>query len=235
MRLILVGCEYSGTTTLAWKIREWVHEVIGGYVNLVHDHFKIPYTVTHSPQYCPTPELTVEEQEQFLALSPRIKDSVMRHNIVYHTSAIPGMDDKIVIGLHIEEAIYGQLYFGYGGGTGKSDRGLFMQGTERKLMSTAPDIVLCLVKASPEAIAERMRDNRHQNGVLQEKDIEYVLGRFEQEFAASGIRHKITLDTSAATVEDTVAEFVKKIEPHLTDNDRTRILLRQALHKDAIS
>ena len=51
MRVILLGCEYSGTTTLGFRIQEWVHEVIGGHVNLVHDHFKIPYTFGHDPEY----------------------------------------------------------------------------------------------------------------------------------------------------------------------------------------
>ena len=232
MKLILVGCEYSGTTTLAFKIREWVHEVIGGYINLVHDHFKIPYTVIHSPTYTDTPESTIEEQEQFLALTPRTKEAVQRHNVVYHVGGFEWQVDRIVVGFYIEDAIYGPHYFGYGGG---GERQRFAQSIERKLMSVAPETVLGLVKASPEVIARRMRENPRQNGVLQAKDIEYILGRFAEEHAASRIRHKITLDTTMSTVEETVADFVKQIESHLTDNDRTRIILQQVWRKDGIT
>ena len=38
-------------------------------------------------------------------------------------------------------------------------------------------------------------------------------------------RHKITLDTSSSSVEETMAEFEAKIEPHLSESDRSRILV----------
>jgi hypothetical protein len=218
MRVILIGCEYSGTTTVAFRIREWIHSEIGGHVNLVHDHFKIPYTVTHPNEYAPVaPDFTIEEQEQFLALSPRIKDNIMRHNVVYHTAALPGMADKLIVGLHIEEAIYGELYFEY------SDRRGFMDGIENKILNAVPDTVLCLATASPEAIRRRMAENPHPNSVLKEPDIELVLGRFQEEFERSRLTHKVSLDTSDATIDESVAEFVRLVEPHLTDHDRARM------------
>lgn len=218
MRVIIIGCEYSGTTTLAFRIREWIHSEIGGHVNLVHDHFKIPYTVTHQDEYSPIPpDFTLEEQEQFLALSPRIKDNVMRHNVVYHTAALPGMADKVIVGLHIEDAIYGELYFGYG------DRRGFMTGIERKILDAAPDAILCLVTASPEVIRKRMAENPHPNGVLKEADVEFVLQRFRDEFGRSQLAYKITLDTSDVTIEQSVVEFVHRVEPHLTGHDRVRM------------
>lgn len=218
MRVILVGCEYSGTTTLAFRIREWIHSEIGGHVNLVHDHFKIPYTVTHPDEYTSVaPNFTAEEQDQFLALSPRIKDNIMRHNVVYHTAALPGMADKVIVGLHIEEAVYGELYFGY------TDRRGFMDGIETKILGTAPDTVLCLVTASTEVIMRRMTENPHPNGVLKEPDIELVLRRFKEEFEQSRLTHKVSLDTSDATIDESVAEFVRMVEPHIPDNDRAQM------------
>ena len=69
MRLVIIGCEYSGTTTLGFRIRDWVHEELGGWVKNVHDHGKFPYTVTHEQEYTPVPsDFTVEEQEQALGL-----------------------------------------------------------------------------------------------------------------------------------------------------------------------
>jgi hypothetical protein len=59
---------------------------------------------------------------------------------------------------------------------------------------------------------------------LQEKDIEYVLQRFEEEYNSSLIRKRFVLDTGEGTIDDTFAEFVREIQPHLTDDDRLRIL-----------
>ena len=42
MNLILIGAEYSGTTTLANKIAEWGTKTLGGQHGF-HDHWKIPY------------------------------------------------------------------------------------------------------------------------------------------------------------------------------------------------
>ena len=218
MRIVIVGCEYSGTTTLAFKIREWIHEEIGGYVNLVHDHFKFPYTVTHEPEYSAVPvDFTTEEQDQVLALSPRIKETIMRHNVVYHATGLSGKTDKVVIGLHIEDAIYGELYFGY------ESRRQFMDGIENRILNAGKDAVLCHVSASPEVIRSRMAENPHPNGVLRNPDVELVLERFREEFERSRLCHKIELDTTSATVEETMMEFVGKVEPHLTEHDRERM------------
>jgi hypothetical protein len=101
---------------------------------------------------------------------------------------------------------------------------------EKTIMEEAPDTVLILLKASAEVIAQRMRENPQPCGVLQEKDIEYVLQRFEEEHQASLIRRKFILDTTTATVEETLAEFAEQIELYLTDTDRLRMLAHQALH-----
>ena len=86
-----------------------------------------------------------------------------------------------------------------------------------------------LVKASPQVIAERMKRNPHPRGVLKEKDIDLVLQRFEEEYRNSILRYRITLDTSTATVEETLAQFVEQIGPHLAESDRTRLLAHRAL------
>ena len=61
LRLILIGCEYVGTTALGDAIKEWFKEAMGAETGF-HEHWKIPH-VAHS-------ELTEEEQQQYLALSP---------------------------------------------------------------------------------------------------------------------------------------------------------------------
>ena len=132
-----------------------------------------------------------------------------------------------IVGFHIDEAVYAPLYYGYGGPGEYADRRWYARHIEGTIANRAPDTVLVLVKASPDVIARRMKENPHKNGVLQEKDIEHVLQRFEEEFGSSFIRVKFSLDTSTATVEESLAEFVESLEPHLPDADRLKIMSRQ--------
>ena len=42
MRLVLVGCEYTGKTTLAAEVGRWLESSMGGHGGGGHDHFTIP-------------------------------------------------------------------------------------------------------------------------------------------------------------------------------------------------
>ena len=226
MRLILVGCEYAGKTTLANEIVKWIGRTMGGE-RTFHDHFTVPSS-----------EFTEEEQEQFLALSPRIKENFQRYVIEYHLHPSFYSDpDHNLVGLHIEEAVYAPLYYGYAGHygaeRGTTDRSALARAVEKEIMARAPDTVLILLKASKEVIARRMNEAPHERGVVREEDIDAVLQRFEEEYQNSLIRHRFILDTSTATVEATINEFASKIERHLTEADRLRILTHKALSKDA--
>ena len=221
MKLILVGCEYAGKTTLSHKISDWMEEVFGpepwgppsyGW----HDHYQMPNILHH--------ELTDEEREQVLALSPRLKEAFQRYNIAYHTPTEPLDGHYLVIGMLIEDAVYGPLYYGYGCPGVHGDRSVLSQKVEQAIMRHAPDTVLVHVKASAEVIRARMRDNPHRHGVLKEEDVNLVIQRFQEEFDRSLLRRRMTLDTSTATVEETFAEFVEKYEHHMGEEDRRRIL-----------
>ena len=61
MKLLIVGCEYAGTTTLAHAIDDWMAEAMGSRMRLIHDHWKIPYTVGHPAN------ISEEEERQFLS------------------------------------------------------------------------------------------------------------------------------------------------------------------------
>ncbi len=224
MKLLIVGCEYAGTTTLAHAIDGWMFEAMGSRMRLIHDHWKIPYTVGHPAN------ISEEEEEQFLALSPWLKDNVQRHNLYYHAprqSSSGDSGDKLVIGMHVDDAIYGPHYFGYGGPGEPFDRRDVSRKIEQLIVTFEPETVLVLVKASPDVIARRMEESPHRNGVLRKGHEGYILRRFEQEYDASQIANKITLDTSSATVESTVAEFVRKMEPYFTAADRLRMISRR--------
>ena len=220
MRLILTGCEYSGTTTLAKAISDWSEEAMGASL-AIHDHFQIPYVCDH--------DMTDEEMEAFLDLPPHLKQVAQWHTATYH--AMPAAlqeEDYILVGFHIAEAVYSPLYYGYGRPWEYAEAVNLARHYDLSVMESMPYIVQGLVKASPEVIARRMKDNPHKYGLLQETDIEHVLKRFEEEHQRSLIRRKrITLDTSEATVDETVAEFVEKVGQYLSEHDLRRLLARR--------
>ena len=225
MNLILIGCEYSGTTTLAHAIRSWLIRETGAGVRLIHDHWKLPHTSGHFPSN-KTP-MTKTEMDQVMALSPTLKEMTQRHSLVYHTPSETRAEHGLVVGYHFDDGIYGSLYFGYGGNGDNHDRSIFGRELERILLKHHPETVLVLVKATSSVIHSRMAKQTHHSGVLQEKDIDFVKKQFNYEFNHSLISKKIILDTSASTVEESMKEFSEKIWPYLTESDRSRMLLNR--------
>lgn len=224
MKLILNGCEYAGTTTLAEALNRWSMDVMGAGLS-IHDHFKLPDSKPHGIP------LTDEEIRQFQAISPRLTEVIQRHNIYYHMpKEVPKKKKNgIIIGLHIDDAVYAPLYWGYGKAGMIGERAIISTHIEHAIMKYTPETVLVQVKADPAVIAERMKRDPHPYQVVQEKDIEHVLHRFEEENWHSILGGRITLDTSRSTVQETVEEFAKKITPSLTDSDRLQMLThRQA-------
>ena len=137
-----------------------------------------------------------------------------------------GDHDNIMVGFHIENAIYGPLYYGYeDDGTAEA----IARNTEGHIMEQASDMVMVMLKARPEVIARRMKDDPQLHGVLQEKDVEHVLKRFDEEFKASTIRYKFVLDTSDTTAEETFNQFVTEVQPLLRESDMLRMLTRRAV------
>jgi hypothetical protein len=130
----------------------------------------------------------------------------------------------MIIGHYIEDSIYADLYYDYGREGQAGDRIIHCKNIEQQVLKYTPQIVLIQVKATPEVIAQRMRENPHPHSLVPPQDIELVLRRFDEEYRRSSIPRKFTLDTSSATVKETVAEFVTKIEPYLTLTDRIRLL-----------
>ena len=221
MKLILVGCEYTGKTTLQLSISAWLQRITGSHRPFFHDHFALP-----SGERPPiNSQYPVEIQEEVMALSPKLKEMFQRYIIEYHLgSSFYEYPDHGLVGFHIEEAVYAPLYYGYGGPGEYADRRVMARSIEAHIMEKAPDTILVLLKASVEVIAKRMCENPRPMCLLQEQDIGYVLGRFEEEYSHSLIRKRFVLDTGEGTIEDTFSEFVTNVQPLLTDEDRLRIL-----------
>jgi hypothetical protein len=231
MRILLVGCEYVGTTTLAKELYRWGAEEMGADFGLFHDHWKIPNVTGHWP--IDTDSFMAEdEQEGLLALAPKVKEQMQRHSLYYHIQ--PGAfrkgheeeqgfySDYLAVGMHIEDSVYGPLYFDYGADGQPGARSIVKKTVERALLEAAPDFVLVLMEASQDTIRSRMKADPHPRQVVREADVEHVLNRFREEYELSTIPNRLTLDTTSATVEETLAESVEKIEPFLSSDDIAR-------------
>jgi len=223
MKLILTGIEYSGTSTIGTAIGEWFENSTGISYGF-HDHFKIPHT-THR-------DFTDDEQQQVLDLSPRLKETLQRHQIYYHVQPTFYLDGDISsIGLHIEDAVYGPMYWGYGGEGEPGDRTIVSRDVEEWILEGAPETVLVLLTASPKIIAQRMHEEPRKNSPLRVEDIERVIDRFQEEFDRSIIPNKIVLDTSTAPVDETIAIFAEQMEAFLGEDDRLRMQIHTVREK----
>ena len=218
MRLILIGCEYVGTTTLANAITQWALENMGARFEDFHSHWKFPHISTEP--------VSEEDQQLLLQLSPGMKELILRTNLEYHLHPLfYRMPDHNMVGHYIEESIYAPLYFGYGGPNQTGDRRQTSRSMERTIMEFGPGTTLVHLKATPDVIRSRMRENPHHNAVLQEKDVEYVLQRFQEEYGNAVYFNRMELDTSSATVEESLAEWVEKMDltgPSTTGCDCSR-------------
>ena len=219
MRLLFVGCEYAGTTTLANAVDAWARRTWGSGLGLIHDHWKIPHTSGHPD------DTTPEEQEMLLALTPKLQEMHQRHSLYYHSPKGSAPEsDGVMIGYHIEDTIYARLVFGYGGEGEAGNRIVHSKILEHLILMHVPETVLVLVKAAPAVIGKRMKEIPHAHSLVNEDNIDLVLQTFEQEFLRSSIRQRIVLDTSDSTIDESVAELVQKMEPHWTQRDQIRLL-----------
>ena len=219
MNLVFVGCEYSGKSTLAAEVMKWAVKALGGTSHF-HDHFSIPSS-----------ELTANAQESAKNVHPQFLEMFQRFSLTYHLKpSFYAEEDHNLMGFVIEEAVYAPLYYGYGGPDSQSpqrspegQRTEMARFFEEKMLIAAPDTVLVLFKATPDIIRQRMKQVPHTHQIVRHHDVELVLRRFEEEFEASLIQKRMTLDTSTATVKETLAEFVEAYQPFYSNADLLRL------------
>lgn len=234
MRLLIVGCEYAGKTTLARGISEWMIDAMGLRLVRWHNHFVVPrldeHIIVHAEEDV-TPigkeaeDLnTAEDEEQILSLRPSVLEQLQRHNIWRHLH--PDLfrdDDTLFIDHYYADAVYAPVYYGYGQPGSFSDRTARARAWDAELLERAPDVVLVLVRASADAIKERMRETPRVRGVLKEEDVSHVLEGFDGQYESSLIRRKFDLDTTDASAGVTFQRFLKNLRPHMSDADRRRM------------
>jgi hypothetical protein len=221
MRIIMIGCEYTGKTTLAGEISQWLEAHMGqaqfGQYGW-HDHFVLPFAEGEGPE-------VEAEAQQVLGLRPNLLEKYSRYMIHYHLGPFFFLDNHhLLVNWYYGDAVYAPLYYGYGGQDEYADRQLMARHHDADVMAIAPDTVLVLLKASPEIVRRRMAENPHPYNILKEQDVEFVLQRFDEEYSRSGIRRRFQLDTTDATVKETLQAFIRHMEPHFSEQDRLALL-----------
>jgi hypothetical protein len=203
MRLVLIGTEYAGKTTLVDALYAW-GESKGIHFHL-DDHFSIP------DQFF----LTKEEREAMLRMPPVIQERFQRFQIYYHIHVAADYEDCLLAGFHIEEAIYGGRY--YYPGKAWAPYG-------RKIETSLPsDTILLLLSASPDVIRKRMTTSPHEYPVVPPGDVEEINKAFQAEYAASWIPNKLHIDTSELSPEQLLPTFLKRVTPFLSTRDLLRL------------
>ncbi|HEX5416679.1 MAG TPA: hypothetical protein VFZ25_13495 [Chloroflexota bacterium] len=202
MRLIVIGCEYVGKTTLIDRLMDWGKDA-GIHFHL-DDHFSVP------DQYF----LSESDQRAMLAMPPTIKERFQRFQIYYHISVLANHGDCLLGGFHIEEAIYGGRYY-YPGHAWPA--------YQRKIETELPaDCILLQLHATPEVIRQRMEAAPHLYPVVPAEDVEAISKEFEAEFRASWIERKFAIDTSDLTPDQLFQTFMERVRPYLDTRDLLR-------------
>jgi hypothetical protein len=189
MRGIVVGCEYTGVTTLIEGLMDWGHE--RGINHHLDDHFTIPDRQHLAP----------EDRETMVNLSPALKERFQRMQLVYHIRLLHRFDHILLGGFHIEEAVYGPLYY-YPGGVASEIREY-----EEEMPKNA---ILVHLTARPEVIQRRMETDPHEYSLIKKEDIPMLLDRFQEEFDASLIPNKLQIDTSDLAPEALLQTFLNQ-------------------------
>ena len=217
MRIILIGCEYTGKTTLAHRISKLITEEMGDSLPMHqfgwHDHFVLPFSSSSFGE-------ADTDAEQILEMKPPLLEKFSRYLIYYHFQNMIYLDNhNLLTNWYYGDAVYASTYYGYGGPGEFGDRQKMTRQLDAEVMRVMPDMVLVLMKASPEEIRRRKKENPRQFCFLKPEDIESILKRFEEEYARSIIRRKFTLDTTAATPEATFKDFMGRMKSHLNIRD----------------
>lgn len=223
MRLILMGCEYTGKRTLAEKIVEWWEGRTGSTVSF-HDHFTPPFNVQDNP----TTDVDTEN-EQIANMVPSLMEKFSRYQIEYHIRPFARNHDLLAINHYYADAVYAPVYLGYGRPHEYNDRKMLARHWDKEMLEVFPDVVLVMMKASPEVVRVRMSESPRPGYPVREDEVEKVLDLFQEQYEQSIIFRRFELDTSEASEEETFDAFVGNIEPLLAEQDGLRILRHQAV------
>ena len=200
MRLVLIGCEYVGKTTLADALEAW-GPTVGRKFHMDDSDFSIP----------DDRHLNEEEQKALYELPRVLKERFMRFQIYYHLDVIKNWEDCILGGWHIQEAVYGPRYC-YPGV--KTDYYF------RRVEAYMPeDTVLVLMRAPADVIRSRMEAAPHKYPIVPASDVEDVQAEFEAQYQESRIVRKMTFESHGFPPEEVLNRFLEAVHPKLSTRD----------------
>jgi hypothetical protein len=236
MRLLFIGCEWAGKHTLGIEVSRWWSEQTGESFLppphfSFHDHFVVPHVV-HAMGHEHHKELS---EKQMLTLNPGLLEHYQRYQI--YNKLTPGYIDEpdlFLMDWYYGEAVYAPLYYGYGSPGEYADRRMLARWIDEDVLKLIPDTILVLIKASPEVIRERMAKGdspfpgRHKDTYFRAEDAEQVLELFQEQYEVSLIRRKMEIDTTNASVDESLQKFISQVAHFVTDADRLRILTHRS-------
>jgi hypothetical protein len=197
MRIVAVGCEYSGVTTLIEQIDQWGKS--RGIHHHLDDHFTIPDAF----------HLDAEEQQAMTQMLPAIKERFQRFQIVYHIRVLHRHQHCLLGGFHIEEAVYGPRYY---------YPGIRVQIREYE-QELPDDVILVHLHARADIIRQRMESAPHPVPLVPKADVDEILERFQEEVRLSWISRRFDIDTSDLSPQQLLGAFQERVIPHLDSKD----------------
>ena len=214
MRVIVVGCEYTGVTTLIEGLNAWGLE--RGIQHHLDDHFTIPDAY----------HLSAEEQQGMLDMLPAIKERFQRFQIAYHVRLINKYKHVLMGGFYIEEMVYGPRYYYPGKNVRRvGDRMLPAIDHHECEPDLPKDTIVVHLHAEPNVIRARMESGPHPHQLVPPGDVEDVLVEFAHEFQTCSLKGKFAIDTSDLTPQQLFGEYMRLSIPHLNAEDgNTRLL-----------
>ena len=201
MRVIAIGSEYAGKSTLVQAIQNWGME--RGIKHHMDDHFSVPDQQTLKDP---------ADHKAMTELSSPIKERFQRFQVAYHVRLVNKYQHVLLTGFHIEEFVYGQRYY-------YPDLQRAVENPQAWEKDMPSDIILVHLTANADVIKKRMTDDPHNYQIVPESDIEEIQGAFQEEFRKSFFKQKFQIDTSEHNADSLLREFLDGSFPYLSAAD----------------
>jgi len=137
------------------------------------------------------------------------------------------VENNVVAKFNCEKAINRRYHF-----ADPEESELFLPALSHPNIGVLLDLGHLVVREEYQAQGTTTKEEyQYPRGILVETDIEICLQRFERQNEDSLIQKRFTLDTSTVTVEETMHQFLCKMEPLLSTADRLRMLTHCVLRE----
>jgi hypothetical protein len=122
-------------------------------------------------------------------------------------------------GFHIEEQVYGPRFC--------YPPEIFNNPVQEYEKDFPTDTVLVHLVASPGTIRHRISASPHEHQIVPDARIEEVQAEFAKEYAQSGTKHKIEIDTSELAPQALMPAFFDEARVHFSVPGMLRLLSQQ--------